>query len=149
MIGKKAKLVNLCPVFISEDIKKTVKFYVEELGFKFAKHYDKIENFATVYRDSIEFIIIQSKFGKVESNTQRYGVGYDAYIDPDTVDGVDILYQEYLLKNINIVSPPNKTNYGSYEFVIEDIDGRLIGIGLIYDNKTYFKDSNYTYSENT
>lgn len=30
-----------------------------------------------------------------------------------------------------------------YEFVIEDIDGRLIGIGLIYSNDTYFENSNY------
>lgn len=33
--------------------------------------------------------------------------------------------------------------YGCYEFVFEDIDGRQIGVGLIYDNKTYFKNSDY------
>ncbi|WP_458784789.1 hypothetical protein [Vallitalea sediminicola] len=38
---------------------------------------------------------------------------------------------------------PQKTEYGTYEFVIKDIDGRLIGIGRICDNKTYFEDSNY------
>ncbi len=141
--NNKAKFQNLCPVFISEDIKSTVKFYVEELGFMYANHYDKIENFATVYRDSIEFVIVQSRYGKIESNTKRYGVGYDAYIDPDSVADVDLIYQEYRTKNINILSEPHKTDYGTYEFVIEDIDGRLIGIGLIYDNKTYFKDSNY------
>jgi catechol 2,3-dioxygenase-like lactoylglutathione lyase family enzyme len=85
----KVKLDNLCPVFISNDIQKTVNYYVEELGFKFAKHYDKTSNFATIYRDSIEFVILQAKYGKAESNTQKYGVGYDAYIDPDTVEGVD------------------------------------------------------------
>lgn len=143
MSDVKVKLVNLCPVFISQDIKKTVKYYVEELGFKFAKHYDKVENFATVYRDSIEFVIVQAKYGEVESNTMRYGVGYDAYIDPETVEGVDVLYEEYLSRDVKIISKPQKTQYGSYEFVIEDIDGRLIGIGRIYDNDTYFRDSNY------
>ena len=141
MIKDKVKLVNLCPVFISQNVRRTVKYYVEQLGFKSAKHYDKIEKFATLYRDSIEFVIVQSKFGDIESNTKRHGVGYDAYIDPDTVNGVDTLYQEFLAKDVKIISKPHKTNYGSYEFVIEDIDGRLIGIGRIYDNKIYFEDS--------
>lgn len=143
----KVKLVNLCPVFVSEDVKKTVKFYVEQLGFKYAEHYDKIDNFATIYRDSIEFVIVQAKIGKVESNTKRYGAGYDAYIDPDTVEGVAILYQEFLSKNVKIISEPQKTEYGSYEFVIEDIDGRLIGIGRIYDNQTFFENSDYLQDE--
>ncbi|WBW96857.1 VOC family protein [Oceanirhabdus sp. W0125-5] len=141
MSESNVKLTNLCPVFISENVKRTVKFYVEKLGFKFATHYDKIDNFATIYRDSIEFVIVQSKFGKIESNTKRYGAGYDAYIDTDTVGGVDIIYEEFKSKGVNIVSKPRKTDYGTYEFVIEDIDGRLIGIGLIYNNQIYFENS--------
>ena len=39
---KNVKLTNICPVLISEDIVKTVNFYVEKLGFKYAKHYLKI-----------------------------------------------------------------------------------------------------------
>lgn len=135
------KLTNLCPVFVSKDVRKTVEFYVEKLGFKYAKHYAKIESFATIYRDSIEFVIVQAKYGEVESNTKRYGVGYDAYIDTDTVGGVDIIYKEFLSKGVKIILEPRKTEYGSYEFVIEDIDGRLIGVALIYSNQVYFKDS--------
>lgn len=141
MLEDKVKLTNACPIFISEDVRKTVNFYVEKLGFNFATNYDKIDNFATIYRDSIEFVIIQSKFGEVQSNTKRYGVGYDAYINTDTVGGVDIIYEEYIAKGVEIVSKPRKTDYGSYEFVIEDIDGRLIGIGLIYSNEIYFVNS--------
>ncbi len=143
MKNNEVKLINVCPVFISEDVQKTVDFYAEKLGFKFAAHYDKRDNFVTIYRDSIEFVIVQSKFGQIQSNTKRYGAGYDAYIDTDTVGGVDIIYKEFVSKGVHIVSKPHKTDYGSYEFVIEDIDKRLIGIGLIYSNQTYFKNSNY------
>lgn len=142
---KNVKLTNMCPVLVSEDIKKTVSFYVEKLGFNYAKHYDKIENFATLYRDSIELIVVQAKFGKMESNTKRYGTGYDVYIDPNTIEGVDIIYQEFLSKGVKVVQEPKRTEYGSYEFVIEDIDGRLIGIGLIFDNKVYFENSDMKY----
>lgn len=79
----------------------------------------------------------------MENNKTRYGNGYDAFIDPCTVEGVDIIYQEYNSNGIKIISPPKKTEYGTYEFVIEDIDGRLIGIGRIYDNDKYFTNSDY------
>jgi catechol 2,3-dioxygenase-like lactoylglutathione lyase family enzyme len=108
MPESKVVLTNLCPAFVSEDVKRTVKFYVEKLGFKSALHYDKIENFATIYRDSIEYVIVQARFGKVESNTKRYGAGYDAYIDTDTVGGVDIIYREFVSKGVKIVEEPRK-----------------------------------------
>lgn len=137
------KLTSVCPVFVSNDIKKTVRYYVEELGFQSATHYDQVESFATIYRDSIEFVIVQSKYGEIVSNTKRYGAGYDAYIVTDTVEGVDVIYQEFKAKDVKIVSIPRKMSYGNYEFVIEDIDERLIGIGIIYDNKVYFKNSDF------
>ena len=72
--------MNLYPVFVSKDARKTAKFYVDLLGFKYTNHFDKIESFATVYRDSIKFIFVQAKYGEVESTMKRYGAGYDAYI---------------------------------------------------------------------
>lgn len=137
------KLTNVCPVFVSKDVKRTVDYYVEKLGFISATHYETKEKFATIYRDSIEFVIVQAKYGQIESNTKRYGEGYDAYIDTDTVEGVDIIYQEYVSNGVKIISEPKKLDYGCYEFVFEDIDGRLIGIGLIYSNDIYFKNSTY------
>lgn len=138
---QETKLVNICPVFISQDVKKTVEFYAEKLGFKFAAHYDKIDNFASIYRDSIEIVIVQSKFGATEPNIKRYGNGYDAYIDPDTVEGVDTIYNEFVSKGVKIITAPRKTDYGSYEFVFEDIDGRQIGVGRIGEADTYFENS--------
>ena len=69
MTSPAAKFINLCAVFPSADVRKTVKFYEEKLGFKSAQHYDKVENFATLYRDGIEFVIVQAVKGEVENNT--------------------------------------------------------------------------------
>ena len=143
MPAEGSKFVNLCPVFLSPDIRRTVRFYIEKLGFKAAKHYDKTENFATLYRDDIEFIIVQAKQGEVLSNTQRYGAGYDAYIDTATPEGIEPVYEEFKAHGVKILSEPHKTAYGSYEFVIEDVDGRQIGIGKIFDETIYFKDSDF------
>lgn len=136
-----SKMVNLCPVFLSNDVRRTVQFYTEKLGFHSAKHYDKIENFATIYRDEIEFVIIQAQKETVTTNLQRYGIGSDAYIDPANVAGVDPLYEEFKSKGVKIVEAPHMTDYGSYEFTLEDIDGRYISIGRIKEKEVYFTDS--------
>lgn len=141
-MGKKeVKLINLAAVFISSYAVKTAKYYRDMMGFKMVEHFNKKEKFFTLYRDETEIIIVQSKYGKVQSNRQKYGAGYDAYIDPDTIEGVDLIYTELKDKGVKIISIPQMTEYGSYEFVIEDIDGRLIGIGRIKNNKQFFGNS--------
>jgi catechol 2,3-dioxygenase-like lactoylglutathione lyase family enzyme len=137
-----ARLVSLCPVFISPDIEKTVAFYTEKLGFKSAKHYDKSENFATLYRDDIEFVIVQAEPGKTAATIPRNGPrNDDAYIVPATPEGIEPLYKEFKAQGVKILAEPHETDYGSYEFTIEDIDGRRIGIGRIFDKTVYFKNS--------
>lgn len=139
---KSSRFVNLCPVFISTDVHQTVKFYVEKLGFRASTHYIDTQNFASLYRDDIEFIIVQTKHGIIESNIKRYGVGYDAYIDTATPEGIEPIFKEYKTKGVKILEEPHRTTYGSYEFSFEDIDGRRIGIGRIFDYKSYFKTNN-------
>ncbi|HYA44412.1 MAG TPA: hypothetical protein VED59_02320 [Acidimicrobiales bacterium] len=34
---------------------------------------------------------------------------------------------------------PQLTPYGSYEFVVEDVDGRRVGVGRIKDKDLFFK----------
>ncbi len=138
----RAKLVNICPVFVSEDVRRTTEYYVNVLGFKYASHFDKADQFAALYCDSVEIVVVQKQKGTVESNQKRYGNGFDAYIDPDTLEGVDNLFHELQKKQVKIITEPRITDYGSYEFVFEDIDGRMIGIGLIANKNTFFANSN-------
>lgn len=141
MNTKAAKFINLCPVLVSNNIQETVRFYTEKLGFQSAQHYDKVENFATLYRDEIEFVIVQAQKGEVSSNAARHGAGYDAYIDPAELAGVDEIYSEYSAKGVKILFPPKMTEYGSYEFAFEDIDGHQIGVGLIKHRQIFFEHS--------
>jgi catechol 2,3-dioxygenase-like lactoylglutathione lyase family enzyme len=45
-MNEKVKLVNICPVFLTDDVVKTTEYYVNVLGFKYAKHFDKKDNFS-------------------------------------------------------------------------------------------------------
>jgi catechol 2,3-dioxygenase-like lactoylglutathione lyase family enzyme len=134
-----SKLVNAVIVFIVPDARRTTEYYRDMLGFRVVEHFDKEEKFAALYRDEVEIVIVQSQFGEVLSNRERYGAGYDAYIDPEDLESVDFLYKEWKEKGVKIITPPRLTSYGSYEFVLEDIDGRRLGIGLIKDKSVFFR----------
>ncbi len=53
------KLVNICPIFISEDVEKILNYYRDRLGFKYTAHLDKEEKFGTLNRDDIEIVVIE------------------------------------------------------------------------------------------
>jgi len=84
---------------------------------------------------------VQAVKGRVDSNAVRYGAGYGAYLDPENVAAVDLFYDELLGKGARIVAAPAMTPYGAYEFVLEDIDDRRIGIGRVKDEDVFFKRS--------
>jgi len=138
---ERAKLDNVAPVLVSADVRRTAEYYRDVLGFEVVEHYDSAEPFVTLYRDSVELVVVQAARGQVESNAARYGAGYDVYLDPENLAGVDLLYDELQRKRARIVAAPAMTPYGSYEFVLEDIDGRRIGIGRIKDEGVFFKRS--------
>ncbi len=136
---KRAVLDNIAPVFVSADVRRTAEYYRDVLGFELVENYKNAEPFATLYRDSVEIVVVQAARGEVESNAQRYGAGFDVYLDPEELAGVDLMYEELRGKGASIGAAPAMTPYGSYEFVLEDIDGRRIGIGLIKDEGVFFK----------
>jgi catechol 2,3-dioxygenase-like lactoylglutathione lyase family enzyme len=135
----KARLDNAAAVFVTPDVRRAASYYRDVFGFTVVEHYDADEAFAAIYRDDVEIILVQSRFGEFQPNAARYGAGFDIYLDPDSVEGVELLHAELMAKGARIVREPAMTSYGSYEFVVEDLDGRLIGIGRIRDEETFFR----------
>lgn len=121
-----SKLVNGAIILVTPDIRKTAGWYREKLGFRVVEKFDLPEPFAALYRDSVEIVLVQLKFGPVERNRIRYGAGYDAYLAP-----------EIAARGVKVVQPPALTAYGSRELVFEDVDGRWIGVGCIQDEGVF------------
>jgi catechol 2,3-dioxygenase-like lactoylglutathione lyase family enzyme len=134
-----ARLDNVAPVLITSDVRRTAAYYRDVLGFRVVDHLDAAEPFAATYRDRVEILLVQARHGEVVPNRTRYGAGFDVYIDPDTVEGVNDFYAEFKARGARIHSEPAMTPYGSYEFVVEDVDGRLVGIGRIRDADVFFR----------
>lgn len=133
-----SKLSGCAIVFVTADIRKTASYYRDILGFRVVEHYNRQEKFAALYCDSVEIVLIQSQFGTVQSNRINYGAGYDAYLVPENPAAVETFYSEIRARGAKITQAPAITSYGSMEFVFEDIDGRLIGVGCIRDDETFF-----------
>ena len=106
---ERAALDKIASVLVSSDLRRTAEYYRDVLGFELVENYENVEPFATLYRDS------------------------------DELAGVDLFYEELLERGACIAAAPAMTPYGSYEFVLEDIDGRRIGIGRIKDEGVFFK----------
>jgi len=136
---RKARLNSAAAVFITPDVRRTAEYYRDVLGFRVVEHYDAEEAFAAIYRDSIEILLVQARRGEFAPNRVRYGAGFDIYLAPGTLQGVDALHAEWKAKGARIQHEPAMTSYGTYEFVVEDADGRLIGIGQIRDPETFFR----------
>jgi len=137
----KSRLSSCAIVFVTPDIESAATYYQDILGFRVVEHYDRQEKFAALYRDAVEIVLVQAQHRTVKSNLENYGAAYDAYLVPESVEAVDAFYLEIRAKGAKIVRPPTMTAYGSREFMFEDIDGRLIGVGRIRDKETFFGSS--------
>ena len=114
-------------VFPVPDICKTAEFYREKLGFRRVDYLDVQEKHICLYRDGVEFILLQSNGQGVISNRELYGYGGDAYV---IVKEQQALQDEFEAQGVKIVQRLRKTDYQNREFAIEDVDGRWIYFGI-------------------
>ena len=133
-----AKLNSCAIVFVTTDLGKTSNYYRDVLGFRVVEHHGRKEKFAALYRDSVEIILVQAQFGSIQSNREKYGAGFDAYLVPESPEAVEAFYEEIRARGAKITQQPGITTYGSLEFVLEDIEGRLIGVGCIKNEATFY-----------
>lgn len=115
------------PVFPVPDIAATTAYYRDVLGFRPVAYLDAAEPHVCLYRDGVEIILTTAPGVTVVPNRTRYGYGYDAYL---ITDQQEALHAELAAAGATIVRPPTQTDYHNLEFVLEDVDGRWLGVGI-------------------
>jgi catechol 2,3-dioxygenase-like lactoylglutathione lyase family enzyme len=75
MSGTEVRLLNVAAVFVVPDLARTSAFYCDRLGFRVVARPDAPEPFASLYRDTVEIILVQGVRGRVGPNRRRYGAG--------------------------------------------------------------------------
>jgi uncharacterized glyoxalase superfamily protein PhnB len=120
-------LKKLTPNFMVEDVRKTIDFYQDVLGFTVLTTVDNEDEigFAILQRDQIE-IMFQSRKSLSENvpalSGSAIGASQTLYIE---VSGIDALY-EALRDKLDIVVDIHSTFYGTREFYFKDINGYIL-----------------------
>jgi len=120
------KLQQLIPVLLVEDMSKTLRFYEEILGFRREILFpEKNPIFAQIGRDEIQIMLyVRSEFEKEIPKLAKINMGGTValYIKADEIED---LYQK-ISQKVSVIQKLHQTDYGSFEFTIEDRNGYLI-----------------------
>ena len=124
-----SNLTYISPFFIVENLKTSISFYVDKLGFevRFIGPPDD-EYFAIVGRDkiSIMFKSILPGIKAVPNHTRHEWARWDAYV---SAEDPDKLYDEYRARNISFHQPLRDDDDGLWGFEVIDADGYILFFG--------------------
>ena len=122
---------GLSCIFPVPDMKKTTEFYVSKLGFRAVAYLECKEPHVCLYKDDCEIILLQANTERIVPNRKLYGYGYDAYL---YTENQELHEKEFMENGVTFVRRLNVIDYQNREFVIEDIDGRWLAVGLKIKN---------------
>jgi uncharacterized glyoxalase superfamily protein PhnB len=111
------------PIMAVKDVKTTVKFYKEKLGFNIDILWEN-PSYGCVSRGGIVV-----EFGE---GRQNYVGGSACTIQ---VSNVESLYNEFKEQGVNFVGDFAEREYGSKDFRVRDIDGNLLVFGSALPTK--------------
>lgn len=117
------------PCFIVADLKISVSFYVDKLGFE-VKYIGPDDNpyWAIVGRDNISIFLkaVASDIKPIPNQTRHKWAPSDAYI---SVAEPDTLFNEYLSNGVVFSKPINDSSDDIRGFEVKDADGYVLFFG--------------------
>jgi|SRR5579862_7205737 len=116
---------QIAPVFFTRDIRGTLAYYTEKLGFECIGTWQDPPVYAIVARDqrAIHFRCADPP----TNNPNKYADELlDAYI---SVEDADALYAEYAANSVEFTRELGDTPWNSREFVVKDCGGCLLAFG--------------------
>jgi catechol 2,3-dioxygenase-like lactoylglutathione lyase family enzyme len=122
-------LTHIWPFFIIADLKTSVSFYVDKLGFEVRyTGPDEGPYWAVVGRDDISIMLkaITPDVKPIPNYTRHEWAAWDAYI---SVADPDKLFDEYRSNNVPFRKPIHDNSDNLRGFEIEDADGYVLFFG--------------------
>jgi catechol 2,3-dioxygenase-like lactoylglutathione lyase family enzyme len=124
-----ANLTYISPFFIVANLKASVSFYVDKLGFDI-RYIGPAGDpfFAIVGRDHISIMLkeIAGDIKPVPNHTRHKWARWDAYI---SAAEPDVLFEEYRSGEVVFHQPIVDDNDGLRGFEVEDADGYILFFG--------------------
>ena len=112
----------LSPLLAVRNVKETIEFYNDILGFETGMIFPDESNpeYADLSKDGMVMMFILTKNMGIGSD-DKLGIGVNLYME---IDGdIDEYYAELTNKSVKIVYDINDEHFGIRDFAIEDIDG--------------------------
>ena len=122
-------LTYISPFFIVTNLKTSVSFYIDKLGFEILYiGPDDDPYWAIVGRDNISIMLkgIAPDVKPIPNHTRHEWAPWDAYIsttDPDS------LFEEYRSNDVAFIKPLHDNSDDLRGFEIEDADGYILFFG--------------------
>jgi uncharacterized glyoxalase superfamily protein PhnB len=115
----------LSPTLAVKDVKKSVEFYRDSLGFQVGMTFPDAANpeYADLSKDGMVLMFIPAKDVGVGSG-EKVGLGVNLYMQ---IDGdIDEYYSAVKGKNVKIVADIKDEPFGIRDFTVEDPDGYVL-----------------------
>jgi len=112
----------LSPTLAARNVKETIEFYKNSLGFKLGMCFPDANNpeYADLSKDGMILMFIPAENLGIGSE-EKLGIGVNLYM---AIDGdIDEYYQELKKKGVKIAVDIKDEPYGIRDFTVEDIDG--------------------------
>ena len=112
----------ISPLLAVRNMKETIEFYRNSLGFKVGMCFPDANNpeYADISKDGMVLMFIPAKNHGI-SHEEKFGVGVYLYMQ---IDGdIDEYYQELKKKGVKIAVDIKDEPYGVRDFTVEDVDG--------------------------
>lgn len=123
-----AKLNSVSTNLLVKDVKKSVEFYRDKLGFKLYKTFPDAEEItlAVLQFNSLYIMLQDEEIFKEEKPVYVGGEippSFSLYLE---VDDANAIYQKLKSEEVEIVQDYQPLFYGRKEFSIKDLDGHII-----------------------
>jgi uncharacterized glyoxalase superfamily protein PhnB len=113
---------DISPLLAVRNMKETVEFYKNSLGFKMGMTFPDADNpeYADLSKDGMVLMFIPAQNHGIGSG-EKLGIGVNIYMN---IDGdIDEYYNELKNRNVRIAVEIKDEPYGVRDFTVEDIDG--------------------------
>lgn len=112
----------ISPTLAVRDVRKTIKFYTNSLGFEIGTIFPHINDpeYVDLSKDGMVLMFIPAESIGIDSG-ENLGIGVNLYMQ---IDGdIDEYYKELKKKGVKIAVEIKDEPFGIRDFTIEDIDG--------------------------
>ncbi len=124
-----ARLTASSPVLLVRDVVAAANHYRDALGFKYDHFYGDPPGFVILMRDGLHLMLKQvAPDIPLLPNRERCDEIWETYF---WVSDADTLHAEFVAKGATIQYGLCNQPYGCREFGVRDLDGYVIGFGMV------------------